>query len=393
MAMIERSLSALDIAVTTLTTDDDGAGRRLNTALRPRGINGVTRHYERKWSEFYKFSPGLLVWLLLHVKDFDVVHIHALFSFSSVAAAFLARVWRVPYVVRPLGTLNEYGVKQRRPRLKAASFKLIESRILTHAAAIHFTSQNEWDEAKALGVPLRGVVIPLGVDGDEVAEVVKPPFEVGAGSKVILFLSRLDPKKNVEALLKAFVLVRRLHPHVSLVIAGDGPADYVRRLKLLAEVEGIAEATIWTGHVDGSQKRSIFTAADVFVLPSLSENFGIAAVEALIAGRPCVIGRGVAIAEVIANAGAGLATEPDPPSIAHALSRLLGDETLCRQMSERGRELAQREYASAVMAKRLIELYSDIAIPSQSPQQGKPSSEVIVASHKPLRSTEAVKDQ
>ncbi|PWB83562.1 MAG: hypothetical protein C3F11_05955 [Methylocystaceae bacterium] len=393
LTMMERSLSALGVAVTTLTTDDDGPGRRLSSASRPHSVDGAMRLYARKWSEFYKFSPGLLTWLLRHVRDFDVIHIHALFSFSSVAAAFAARARGVPYVVRPLGTLNEYGVKRRRPWLKTASFRLIESRILTHAAAVHFTSQGEWDEAKSLGVPSRGVVIPLGVDGAEVTEQCKPPIEVEAGQKIVLFLSRLDPKKNVEGLLKAFGSVRQSHSNAVLVIAGDGPAEYVRSLKSLAEAEGIAEATTWTGHVEGPQKWSTFAAADVFVLPSLSENFGIAAVEAMIAGRACVIGRGVAIAEEIAGAGAGLVTEPDPPSIAHALKSLLDEETLRREMGARGRELAEREYASSAMAKRLVELYCRIARPVEPARQSKPTSDAVAALSEPSRPSGEAKEQ
>lgn len=363
LTMMERSLSAIGVAVTTATTDDDGPGRRLSAASRPQRVNGAMRYYARKWSEFYKLAPGLLVWLLRHGREFDVIHIHALFSFSSVAAAFAARARGIPYVIRPLGTLNDYGVKYRRPFLKAVSFRLIESRILSHAAAVHFTSLDEWDEAKVLGVTLRGVVIPLGVDGAEASDTSKPPFEVKAGQKVVLFLSRLDPKKNVEGLLRAFASVRQRHGHAVLVIAGDGPAEYVRSLKALAEVEGIADATVWTGHVEGPQKWGTFAAADVFVLPSLSENFGIAAVEAMLAGRACVIGRGVAIADAIAGAGAGLVTEPDARSIAHALKGLLDEEALRREMGARGRELAEREFASSVMAKRLVELYSSIARP------------------------------
>lgn len=389
LTTMERSLSALGIAVTTLTTDDDGRGRRLNSALQPRCVSGVTRHYARKWSEFYKISPGLLIWLLSHVQDFDVVHIHALFSFSSVAAAFAAQTRSVPYVIRPLGTLSEYGVKRRRPWLKAASFRLIESRILANAAAVHFTSQAEWDEATVLGVPLRGVVIPLGVDGAEVTRQNSPPFEVKPGQKVVLFLSRLDPKKNLEGLLRAFRMVRESHSSAILIIAGDGPAEYVRFIKSLADAEGIGEAIIWTGHVEGPQKWSAFAAADVFVLPSFSENFGIAAVEAMIARRACVIGCGVAIAQEIVGAGAGLATEPDPPSIANALKKLLREETLRHEMGARGRDLAEREYASSVMARRLVELYRGIARPIESVRRSRPVNDAAAASIEPMKSEEA----
>ena len=249
-----------------------------------------------------------------------------MFSFSSLAAALAARLSGVPYIVRPLGILSTYGVNQRRPLLKRASFQLIERRILVNAAAVHFTSQQEWDKAELLGVRLRGAVVPLGVAGPD-ASRTKAPYSVRPGQKVVLFLSRLDRKKNIEGLLAGFALVRRAHPDVVLVVAGDGPAEYARSLWHRARTEGIAGFTVWTGHVEGIEKWGAFAAADVFVLPSFSENFGIAAVEAMIAGLPCVCGRGVAIGEAIAVAGAGVITDPDPVSIANDLGRLLEDKS------------------------------------------------------------------
>lgn len=368
LAMMERSLSAIGVQVTTLTTDDDGPGRRLSESSRPRNANGATRHYARKWTEFYKVAPTLFIWILRHGGAFDVVHIHALFSFSSLAAAIAARIRRVPYIVRPLGTLNRYGVQRRRPWIKAASFWLAESRILSGASAVHFTSEGEWAEAKALGVPMRGIVIPLGIDRAEQREPNTPPFKVEVGQKVVLFLSRLDPKKNIEGLIKAFRLVRQAHPSAVLVIAGDGPAEYVQSLQTLAKTEGVEDATIWIGHVEGERKWDAFAAADVFVLPSLSENFGIAAVEAMAAGLACIVGHGVAIAEAVAGARAGLATEPDPKSIAGALDELLAQDKLRQEMGARGRELAEREYSPMLMASRLHDLYADI-IGSSGPRR------------------------
>jgi glycosyltransferase involved in cell wall biosynthesis len=143
------------------------------------------------------------------------------------------------------------------------------------------------------------------------------------------------------------------------MIAGDGPAVYVRRLKELARSLGIAQQVVWLGHVEGSRKAAVFAAADIFVLPSFSENFGIAAVEALLAGLPCVLGKGVAIAKDVEEARAGLVTAPEPVAIAKALERLLSDDALRRDMGARGREFAELQYSTTVMAEQLIALYED----------------------------------
>ena len=359
---MEAAVSEAGAEVTTATTDDDGPGRRLAIDARPDRANSAKRFYARKWLDFYSVAPGLVPWLWRNVRLFDVVHIHALFSFSSIAAAIVARTRGVPYIIGPLGTLTTYGISQRRPRLKRVSLALIEGPMLRHAAAVHFTSQAEWDEAAALGIPLRGIVIPLGVEapqpGDRQILIRDCPELEGRG--VFLFLSRLDPKKNVEGLLHALAALNRQRTRASLVMAGDGPAAYVVSLKELARSLGIAQQVVWLGHVEGPRMAAAFTAADAFVLPSFSENFGIAAVEALLAGLPCVLGQGVALAKAVEEAGAGLVTAPEPDAIARALEQLLGDDALRRDMGARGKALAERQYSPLAMAEQLIALYADI---------------------------------
>jgi glycosyltransferase involved in cell wall biosynthesis len=128
----------------------------------------------------------------------------------------------------------------------------------------------------------------------------------------------------------------------------------------LARSLGIAQQVVWLGHVEGLRKAAVFAAADAFVLPSFSENFGIAAVEALLAGLPCVLGQGVAIAKDVEAAGGGLVTPPEPVAIARALERLISDDALRRDMGANGRAFAERQYSTRVMAEQLIALYEDI---------------------------------
>src|SRR5205807_1568625 len=118
----------------------------------------------RREFEPYKISLGLTRWLNANVKQFDLVHIHALFSFSSTVAARIAREKNVPYIVRPLGVLNPWGMQHRRWLPKLVSFRLVELPILLHSAAIHYTSGAERNEAARLNHKLAGhesVVIPL----------------------------------------------------------------------------------------------------------------------------------------------------------------------------------------------------------------------------------------
>src|SRR5262249_34894660 len=157
------------------------------------------------------------------VRDYDLVHTHALFSYASSAAAHQARNKVVPYIVRPLGVLNRWGVANRRRLLKRLSLRFIERRILRDAAAIHYTSEQARREAEALGAAARGAVIPLGID-TAMFDVLPSPdlfrqhFSIAADRRIILFLSRLDRKKGLDLLLPAFAEVRRQHPAALLAI-------------------------------------------------------------------------------------------------------------------------------------------------------------------------------
>lgn len=362
LALIEQALAAQGVEVETATTDDDGPGR-CNGKRRGRPLqeNGVLRWYFAKRLEFYKVSPGFAAWMARNVGRYDLVHIHALFSFTTPVAAWAAHRAGVPYVIRPLGTLNRYGMSRRRPWLKSLSLRFLEGPVLRRAAAVHFTSEAEAAEARQLGIPMKEAVIALGVEPVAARTAgSNSVFTEPRGEPCVLFLSRLDAKKNIEGLLDALALLAPEFPRFRLIVAGDGAPDYVAALKRRAESLGIAQRVTWTGHVEGDAKAGAFAAADVFALPSFSENFGIAAAEALAAGLPCLLGEGVAIAKDVVEAGAGVATGPDPRSIADGLRRMIASQEGLAAMAANARDLAQERYSVQAMGARLKRLYMEI---------------------------------
>lgn len=360
--LMEQALGGQGVEIETATTDDDGPGRR--NGLGQVGViqDGVLRHYFPKWTEFYKIAPGFARWLNANTHGYDLIHIHALFSFTSVAAAWIAIKAGIPYIVRPLGVLNHYGRTQRRPWLKRLSLRFIEGPILRHAAAVHFTAEAERDDALQTGIPMQGVVIPLGVDvpkaGDRDRFLASHPDLVNQTR--LLILSRLDPVKNVEGLIRALALLRGEGLRVCLIIAGSGEPGYVAGLQDLAGAQGVAEHITWLGQVEGAAKGDALAAADIFVLPSYSENFGIAVAEALACGLPCVVGQGVAISGQVADAGAGIAVATDAESIAGGLRPYITSPATRLAAGEAARQLAARKYSVETMGGRLFELYQTI---------------------------------
>jgi glycosyltransferase involved in cell wall biosynthesis len=316
---------------------------------------------------FYKVSRPLASWLQRHVRHYDLVHIHALFSYASYAASSQARREHIPYIVRPLGVLNRWGILNRRRLLKQISFRMIESRILRHAAAVQFTSLQEMREAQELGAIGRAVIIPLGIELRHFRELPESSlfyrlFPKADGREAILFLSRIDRKKGLDLLLPAFAEVHRRDPSTLLVIAGDGDEKLISELKQTAVGLGISKEVLWAGFLNGQEKLAALSAASLFVLPSYSENFGIAAVEALAAGVPSVLSDQVAIASKVSKYEAGFVSRCRVSDLSEVLSNAIADSEMRRTMSLNAKRLAEDCYSLEAMTESLVRLYRQVIV-------------------------------
>ncbi len=357
--------AGVEVHVATTIVPDEAATRHLAMG-QPTLVHSWTCYYFPRQSNFYKFSMSLLTWLHEHVRDYDLVHVHALFSFASIAACRAARRAGVPYVVRPLGLLNQWGMKNRRRHIKALSFRLVERPLLNAAAAIHYTSTSEQQEASSLNLKARSVVIPLGIDTSSFHQLPsRDKFEgrypQAQNRELILFLSRLDPKKGLEILLQAMSLLVKSRPKVLLIIAGSGADAYVSKLHAIVENLGLGEHILWTGFLGHEEKCAALGAADVFVLPSKSENFGIALLEAMSAGMACVTTSGVALGAEAAAAGAVRLASYDSASIAAALGDLLESPEARASLGRAAQSLAERQYSLKAMGRALKSLYTELS--------------------------------
>lgn len=378
MRTMARGLAASGLGVTVATTDDDGAGRLEVPLGAPLAVDGVTWWHFRRQTRFYTVSAPLVTWLLRHAGDYDLLHLHGLFSCSTTAAALAARMHGVPYLVRTLGALNSWGIAGRRRGLKRVSLRLAERRLLARAARVHYTSDREREEAERLGIRARAVVIPLGV---EEQGLDRPPGREWlarrapdlAGRPVVLFLSRLDPKKGLDILLRALASLRAEGLRFALVVAGSGAAEVEAQARQEARRLGLEADVVWAGLVEGEDKAALMAGADLFVLPSASENFGLAVVEAMAAGLPVVISDQVAIHGEVASAGAGLVVPGEVEPLAGAIARLLREPAARRQAGQAGRRLVRQRFSVETMTARLVELYREVLAERSAAPAGDPA--------------------
>lgn len=311
------------------------------------------------------FSVPLLAWLWKHAADYDLLVIRALLHPISSTAAWIARRRRVPYLVVPHGTLSRYTFRYRRRLGKKAYFRLVDQRTLAGAATVRFTCEAEREEAPTWGVSTPTRVIP---------HPYEPCFAAhnpdANGARQILFLSRLHPKKGIDVLLEVVQRLREEYPTVHLVLAGSGTEKFEDEVRSEIQRLGIGEAVELPGFVEGEEKALLLARSALFVLPSHQENFGIAVVEAMDAGLPVVISRGVGIWREIEEAGAGIVVDRDPSALADALASLLRNPELRRRMGMNGRELVRTQFAPDRIGRELLALYREMVGVGSQPDGG-----------------------
>jgi len=350
------ALAGCVIETLIVATNADG-DQRLNVAVGQRtswqGTPAI--FFERNFSESFKYSSGLASWLRDHVADFDIVHIHAVLSHACLAAAAACRAKRVPYILRPLGTLAPWSLRQKAFR-KRITLALGARRAILSASAVHCTSLEEQHGIEQEFSGARAVVIPLGIDA-AVLEASTPSWADRNRDRYVLSISRLHAKKNLETLIRAFVdVAARTQDAWRLVIAGSGEPDYVDRLQQFAKAHDRHGRVQFAGWVDGPQKRELLQRASLFALASLHENFGISVLEALASGVPAILSGEVDLAAAVRLGHAGWVVDPTAESLVLGLQEALGNDAERASRGQAARALASR-YAWPGVAAELVDLY------------------------------------
>jgi glycosyltransferase involved in cell wall biosynthesis len=350
--------------VSIFTTDIDGAGRLDLPRQHPERAGGAdVRSFPVQWPRRYVTSWPLARALRRAIPEHDIVHIHSLYLFPSTVAAHYCRRADVPYLVRPHGTLDPYMFRRHRAR-KWVYERLFEWRNLQRAAALHFTSLEEQELTRPLRLRAPGVVVPPGVHVERyagpTAEGGTPaPWEEAPGRRVIHFLGRLNFKKGLDLLARAFADLARRRRDLHLVLAGPDDEGYGREVRGWLAEAGVLERCTFTGMLLGAPKLAALHRADVFVLPSYSENFGVAVVEAMACGLPVVVSDRVNIWREIAQARAGRVVPCEAAAVTRGLAAVL-DDPRRRDMGERGRLLVAERFTWAAAGARMLAAYHGI---------------------------------
>jgi glycosyltransferase involved in cell wall biosynthesis len=309
------------------------------------------------------FSPDLTKWLWQHLGNYDLIEAHYLFSYASSCAGAIARIRKIPYIVRTIGQLAPWALAQSQLKKRLYAF-LLERHNLTRAAAIHCTSVGEVEDVHRFGIETPTFTLPLGVDQPEALpeakQALRDRFGIPHERPIVLFLSRIHPKKRPDLLLHAISEVIVQNHDCHLIFAGGGDTGYLNYLTNLVSSLGLVSRTSFAGFVVGEDKALLLQGSDLFVLPSFAENFGVAVAEAMAAGLPVIVTPDVQISPDVAAEQAGLVVKGNVDEMTEAITCLLSSPDERSRLGKHGQQLVQRCYSWDAIAQNLAEVYAKI---------------------------------
>jgi glycosyltransferase involved in cell wall biosynthesis len=296
----------------------------------------------------------------------NLIHAHGLWTYLSLAALHVQKQRGTPVIISPHGMLDPWalGFSRGRKRIAAALF---QDRLLNEAAVLHALNAAEASSIRAYGLRNPIAVIPNGVSIHE-GPVQPPPWSASGNDRVLLFLSRIHPKKGLDMLIDAWSALAREGKNGlrwRLVVAGWDEIGHEAELKRLVGARSLSATVEFVGPLFGAAKAAALAHAEAFALPSRSEGLPMAVLEAWAYGKPVLMTSACNLPEGAAE-GAAIEVEPNPMAVAEGLRRLTSlSDTERAEMGRAGRRLVERRYTWKQIGADMARVYR--AVSSRAP--------------------------
>lgn len=309
------------------------------------------------------FSPGFAPRFKDLAQKADIVVINGIMTYPMTTAGIISKNLNKPYVVSLRGGLLPRHMAMK-PKRKKAFLKLFVRPILNNAAAIHATCEAEYNCAIKLGLKAPVIIVPNGTNlppenlenpGGALSKKLKSLSK----QRLVLFMGRIEPIKGLDILLQSWadLTSEDNYKNVNLMIAGPDERNYTRKLKSMTSKLGIDDKVFFYGMVDNDSKWLLYKQADIFILPSYSENFGLVVAEALASGTPVITTTSTPW-EILETYNAGKWVSPEKQSLTNALRQLL--DMPCeklRAMGKEGQKMVRENYSWDIIAEKLVSVY------------------------------------
>lgn len=284
---------------------------------------------------------------------FDLVHSHGLWRFPNIYAARMARKRHVPHIISPRGMLSRVALNYSR-RAKWLFWHALQKLAVDEAACLHATCLSEFYEFRSLGIRQPIAIVPNGIDLPDVAHFGAPSRD--SSSRTLLFFGRIHEKKGLDILIPAWVRVAASYPYWRLRIVGPGEPEDTRKLAQLILKHKAPRVSI-EGAVYGNDKWRILSEADLFVLPTRNENFGITVAESLACRRPVIVTKGAPWSGVEAHR-CGWWVGTDELALVEGLMAALGTpDGVLDDMGQRGAAWMKQDFAWDKIGLEMARVY------------------------------------
>jgi glycosyltransferase involved in cell wall biosynthesis len=300
---------------------------------------------------------------------FDVVHFHGIWEFMMSSGGRALRRRQIPYFISAHGALTKWARKSSSLKKRIALDLLGTRSFLNHSSGLIYGTSSEFDEASDLQLRAKALIVPNGIDSAAHAldkrackERVHALFpQMAEWQTTLLFFGRIHPKKGVDLLVEAAARIFKSRPKVGLLIAGiaEDQAFELQISKFISDNK-MGNQVVLTTALTGEAARDALGVADLFVLPSHSEGFSIAIIEALVLGLPVLVSDKCNMNE-LGDTKAGLICKVDSLDLEEKLRIALSLSKLeLEEMGERGRKLAVQKYDWEVVGDQLLAIYGGV---------------------------------
>lgn len=285
----------------------------------------------------------------------DIVHVNCCWMPACAAIQCIAQKRGLKVVLTPHGMLEPWIVKRHYWTRKVPALILYQKAAVQKADCIQSTAESERDNLMKLGYNTNIKIVRLGIDADGIE--LKKSWKK---TRQILFLSRVHVKKGINFLVEAASVLREELKGYKILVAGEGDADYVAAMKQMIGEHGLQDIVQLIGGVYGDEKWRLFQTSDFFVLPTHSENFGLAIAESLASGTPVITTVGTPWTD-LNETGSGACIEIGTQPLVDTLRKFLTlSDTELETMGRNGRKLIEEKYSSRVMAEEMMEVYRSL---------------------------------
>ena len=301
---------------------------------------------------FDSVSISLLMALYGRISTCDVVHLTATYSFPTIPTLLVSRILRKPVIWSPRGGLQATTQWADSPNKFAKKiFEAACQFVRSSSVTLHVTAEMErlTSIERLRGIAVEIIPNSIEIPDASIHESCKPKRAVR-----LMFLSRIHEKKGLDILIDVLAELPR---NYTLDIYGTGDQEYLARLYRKVSSKGLERRVVFHGHVYGEKKRLAFIHADLFCLPTHSENFGIVVGEALAHGVPVVCSKNAPWSE-IEQRGCGKWIDLSKQSFLHAIETI--PSTALTEMGQRGRDWIESEFSPMATSKKFIDLYRQV---------------------------------